>query len=192
MTDTPASHHRPPETIPLNQDTVLQRYTADMLVALAAAHAASVDHLTPYMPWAKADPTANALQFLDRTLIAWHSGTAFEYAVLQPATSKILGGMGLMTRQGPHTLEVGYWLREEATGRGLATTGAGALAREAFEFPDVDTLFLLCDESNTRSAAVARRLGFELRGVEDTEKLAPGQTGRTMRWAMTRQTRPME
>jgi RimJ/RimL family protein N-acetyltransferase len=177
----------PPTRIELEADLVLEQYRPDMLPALAAAHASSVEHLAPFMPWARNDPVINAAEFFALTQQRRHTGAAWEYALLQPSTGDILGGMGLMTRQGPRTMEVGYWLRQSATGRGLATRGTQALIDVAFALPGIDTVYLLCDEANIRSAAVARRLGFELLGIEDASKLAPGQTGRMMRWALTRE-----
>jgi RimJ/RimL family protein N-acetyltransferase len=42
------------------------------------------------------------------------------------------------------------------------------------------------DEANTRSAAVPRRLGYTLVGVEDAPRSAPDETGRQQVWARTR------
>lgn len=176
-----------PDTIAITPDLLLTRYTPDMIPALTHAHASSVEHLTPFMPWARNDPATNAVEFFSRTQQNRSDGIAVEYAVLQPSTGEILGGMGLMTRQGPRSLEVGYWLRADATGRGIATRGAGALVDAAFTLPDVDTVFLICDEANGPSAAIARRLGFTHMATEDAPVLAPGQTGRMMRWALTRE-----
>ncbi|HYO69319.1 MAG TPA: GNAT family N-acetyltransferase [Archangium sp.] len=43
------------------------------------------------------------------------------YAVVDPQTGRFLGEVGLLTRAGIAAREVGYWLRRDAIGQGLAT-----------------------------------------------------------------------
>ena len=42
------------------------------------------------------------------------------------------------------------------------------------------------DKANAASAGVPARLGFKLLTEEDREVLAPGHTGRGLRWVVTR------
>lgn len=95
------------------------------------------------------------------------------YAVVEPDTGRYLGEVGLYTRAGIGAREVGYWLRRDAVGRGLATEMAAAAIRTAFELDQVKRVDLTCDPDNTASAAVARRLGFTLEGRLRDRQLAP-------------------
>jgi RimJ/RimL family protein N-acetyltransferase len=122
----------------------------------------SLDHLRPWMPWAHELP-----QPLDATVALLRTfrgrfdlGEDFVYGIFDAAEERAVGGSGLHTRLGPGALEIGYWIRADATGRGLATEAAAALARAAFAFADVDRVEIHVEPANERSLAVARRLGF--------------------------------
>ena len=102
---------------------------------------------------------------LRRYRAAFDSDTDRCYAVLDAARQRFLGEALLLKRVGIDALELGYWIRADAAGRGLATQMASALVKCAFELEGVARLDLLCLTGNERSAAMARRLGFTLEGT---------------------------
>jgi RimJ/RimL family protein N-acetyltransferase len=61
--------------------------------------------------------------------------------------------------------EVGYWLGEGATGRGLVTRSVSAMLDYAFETVGLHRIALQAEVANEKSLAVARRLGFTEEGV---------------------------
>lgn len=61
--------------------------------------------------------------------------------------------------------EIGYWLAERYQGRGLITAAARAAMNYAFEEWRLNRIEIRCSAANERSAAVARRLGFEEEGL---------------------------
>ena len=83
-------------------------------------------------------------------------------------------------------MEIGYWLRADATGRGIVTAAARALTDAAPALPGVDRVEIHCDEANVRSAAVPRRLGYRLDRIEPDHISAPGDLGRSMIWVSRR------
>ena len=56
--------------------------------------------------------------------------------------------------------------------------------------PGVDEVIIHCDQDNSASAGVPRRLGYELVGMRDAPALAPRETGRQQIWRMRRQDWP--
>ena len=87
----------------------------------------------------------------------------WQFVVVEPGSDRILGATGLHRRGPPATVEIGYWIRTEATRRGLATAAARALTTAAFaHLPTVDAVEIRMDAGNDRSAAVPPRLGFRL------------------------------
>lgn len=98
------------------------------------------------------------------------------YGVFEPDTGRLLGEVSLLKRAGIGALEIGYWLRRDATGKGFATEMGSAVIKVAFEFDQVKRMDLMCNPENVRSAAVARRLGFTFEGRLRDRQLAPYHT----------------
>lgn len=61
--------------------------------------------------------------------------------------------------------EVGYWLGEEYTGKGLATRASAALVDHLLRVERLHRIEMLCGVGNARSRAVAERLGFVNEGI---------------------------
>lgn len=146
----------------------------------------NVDHLRPWMPWAREAPSLEEeREFLERFERAWEVLTDFMYGV-RLADGALAGAAGLHTRQGPGTLEVGYWIAAAHTRRGYTTAAAGALARAALTLPGVERVEIRCDEANHASAAIPRKLGFKLVETYTRAPAAPAESGRAMIWAVQR------
>ena len=157
----------------------LRRHRLDDLDALAAAVEESRDHLRPHMPWAD-ESRADLAAFLAEAVAQWGHGADRNYLIVDAADDRVLGGCGVHDRIGPRALEIGYWLRAGETGRGVATAAAGALTAAALA--SGAGVEIHCDEANTASAAVARRLGYRLDRIEDDHISAPADVGRSMIW----------
>lgn len=83
------------------------------------------------------------------------------YAVVLRETGEVVGGVGLVRREldGAVEVELGYHLRSDLWGRGLAAEAARACVAEARE-RGLPRLVLFIEPGNTRSEGVARRAGF--------------------------------
>jgi ribosomal-protein-serine acetyltransferase len=57
---------------------------------------------------------------------------------------------------------LGYWIAEEAQGKGIATRASGALIGHAFSEMNLDTVEIHVAEGNLQSRSVAERLGLTL------------------------------
>jgi RimJ/RimL family protein N-acetyltransferase len=55
-----------------------------------------------------------------------------------------------------------------------------ALAAAGEALAGVDELWIVCDEANERSAAVAKRCGFSVRRIEERVPECPGESGRLL------------
>ncbi len=64
-----------------------------------------------------------------------------------------------------HEISIGYWIRSDLAGRGLATEGAAAVLDFAFEQVGVHRVQLRAAPGNRRSRRVAEKLGFKQEGV---------------------------
>jgi RimJ/RimL family protein N-acetyltransferase len=63
--------------------------------------------------------------------------------------------------------EIGWRLRRDCWGRGLASEAAVAMAAFAFDRLAAPTLYAVCDPANEASMAVMKRLGMRYRGMEE-------------------------
>ena len=146
----------------------------------------SLEHLRPWMPWATSEyGLADASEYLQRCEADWTAGSAFQYLILaggQPA-----GSAGLMARIGDGGLEIGYWVHQGLTGRGVATSAAAALTDAAFMLPGIDHVEIHHDMLNLASGRVPAKLGFSQVGTMKARfGLAPGDSGTTQIWRITR------
>jgi 5-(carboxyamino)imidazole ribonucleotide synthase len=182
---------RPPERIDVTDArVVLRRHQPGDVDALHAVIEASRDHLRPFMPWADQDRDATAA-FVASVGEGWVSGESYGYLVTEQGAAgngeRLLGGCGLHRRGDPGTIEIGYWLRPDAVGRGVMTAAARALTTAAFGLDGIARVEIRCDAANERSAAIPRRLGFVHVGDEEHEPATAGETGRRLIWACDRQ-----
>lgn len=101
--------------------------------------------------------------------------TNFPMGIFDRATGAVIGGTGLQNiRPGLRDAEIGYWLRSDRHGKGLATEAAGALITAALTPQAAGgwgfrRVVALCGAQNVASAAVLRKLGLrlELRGRKE-------------------------
>jgi len=124
---------------------------------------ASLDHLRPWMPWARDEPQTleQKVQLLRVFRGQFDRGENFVYGLFSADESEVVGGSGLHPRAGDDiSLEIGYWIRASATGKGYATEATAALARVGLELCGADRIEIRVDPANERSAAVPRKLGF--------------------------------
>ena len=163
---------------------LLRRLQEDDAGPIAAAVAASLEHLRPWMPWA--GPEAGQLRTqLSRVAEAaelWAAGTDYIYSVLLRPGRTLVGQIGLHRRVGEGGIEIGYWIDARYAGRGLGTEAARMLTEVALSMDGVTRAEIHCDEANLASAAIPRKLGYHLDRVDPHEPEAPGEQGRRMIW----------
>lgn len=104
------------------------------------------------------------------------------YAIADAATGRVLGSVGLSPIQ-DGVGEVGYWLRADARGRGLATRAVLLLVRWALAQPQVERVQLRAAVDNLASRRVAERAGFTLEGVLRSAHWSP-RLRRRLDWAL--------
>jgi len=183
-----ATRVAPPERIDLDDDVVLRWVTVDDADVIARAVGESLDHLKQWMPWADATSADVAFQRgrLRDQLQQRKRGEEWQYGFFRAGADAFLGSMGMMTRRGPGTLEIGYWLHVDAEHHGLVTRGARALTEIGLNLVGIDHMIIVCDEANVRSAAVPQRLGYTLDRVEPHAIEALRETGRMQFWMTDR------
>lgn len=171
----------PPETVDLD-GFHLRRPTPEDTESLHDAVKASFAELSPWMPWCT-EPVeiASQREFIERSETSWSGQTAFNWLIVE-AGGHVIGTIALMDRIGPGGLEIGYWLRSDATGRGVMTRATAHITDIALGLPGIERVEIHCDAANVRSAAVPQRLGYRLDREVQTEPTSPGESGLSQYW----------
>jgi ribosomal-protein-serine acetyltransferase len=63
-------------------------------------------------------------------------------------------------------IEIGYWLIEKMTGKGIATKATQKMINLAFRNMNMNRITIRCGVGNNESAAIPHRLGFAYEGTE--------------------------
>ena len=176
---------------------LLRPWVADDAAALLPVLEANRSHLKPWIPARVSEPAP--LPVLAERLAAFAADFAadreWRYALLSPDDGRVLGEVSLFPRSSegrvPFTAadraEIGYWLRADVTGRGLASEAAQAMVDLALTMPALRSVEIRCDARNAASGAVPRRLGFALTETVRTT----GVAGESLPVALQVWTRPL-
>jgi RimJ/RimL family protein N-acetyltransferase len=163
---------------------VLRRVHADHAEAIAAAVGVSLAELRPWMAWANLDAADPRTQ-LNRVIEAdelWEAGSDYIYSVLLQPRLAVVGEIGLHRRAADGGMEIGYWIDSRHVRRGIGTEAAGLLTETALSLDGVTRAEIHCDEANRASAAIPRKLGYQLDRIDRIAPEAPGELGRRMIW----------
>jgi RimJ/RimL family protein N-acetyltransferase len=128
----------------------------------------SIAELNQWLPWARMNYSrVDVGAFLRESQSAWHDGRAYDFAVRrigQP--SRHVGNVSVWwTSRAAMAGEVGYWMRTDEIGRGLATEAAARVLGVAFDELGMHRVVLRIAVGNTGSERVAEKLGFAREGL---------------------------
>ncbi len=166
---------------------VLRCWEPDDARLLKEAIDSSLDHLRPWMPWVAHEPQSVETK-AERLRVfrgEFDLDRDYVYGILSRDERLAIGSSGLHTRLDEGGLEIGYWIRASHVGRGLATEGASALVKVAFEIAKAQRVEIHCRTDNTASAAVPRKLGFTHEATRrETSRDADGALHDSMIWTI--------
>jgi RimJ/RimL family protein N-acetyltransferase len=166
--------------------TVLRRFTAADAAALVALDADPV--VMRWLTGGRPTPaTVVEREVLPRILVGYgRDDGPGRLAAEDPSTGAFLGWFGLRPVEG-RGLELGYRLRREVWGRGLATEGARALVRLAFEDLGAERVYAETMTVNAGSRRVLEKAG--LRHVRTFDpgyaEVIPGSEHGEVEYALT-------
>jgi RimJ/RimL family protein N-acetyltransferase len=107
----------------------------------------------------------HAVKFVDDVTRGWRDGVNIAFVVVDAESGELLGTTGLarLERQ-DDVAEVGYWVKREARGRGVAPRAVRLVANWVLRDLGVGRLELQADVRNTASQRVAEKVGFRREG----------------------------
>jgi RimJ/RimL family protein N-acetyltransferase len=164
-----------------SEDIVLRPWTAADRGSISSIVGASKKEFHDWLPM-----LVPSLDDFDAFVVAAASdadhGIGWTYAV--EVHDVVVGQCSVHLRE-DSCAELGYWVRSDRTGEGIATRAVRLLCQYAER--SFSTVVIRCDEGNVRSAAVARAAGFIHVGAVDLDSTIMGteaQTGREMTWRL--------
>lgn len=152
---------------PLRVDEELELRPFEMrdAQALNDVIARNRDHLRRWLGWvASGSSLEDTRAFIARAQRQLAAGNGFQLGVWRHG--ELVGTVGLhYLDRATRSTEVGYWLDQEAEGRGVMTRAVRGLCRALFDELGLNRVEIRCDPRNTRSRAVPERLGFQQEGI---------------------------
>ena len=135
---------------------------------LTEAVQASLSELSDWLPWAHpAYGKDDAAAFIRDSHQAWKDGRAYDYAIrLSADPVRHVGNVSIwqVSRLG-RVGEIGYWVRTDATTKGIATEATARMVELGFSELGFHKITLRIAVGNRGSERVAEKLGFVREGV---------------------------
>lgn len=156
----------------------LRRFRSTDARPLAEAVGQSLPELSKWLPWAQGlYGLSEARTFIRTSNRSWRRGRAFDFSLtLKDEPGSVAGGVGIWyTSRIQRSGEVGYWVRSDLTGIGMATEAAGAMLPLGFEQLGLHRILMRIAVGNHPSRRVAEKLGFSYEGVAREEIMIRGR-----------------
>lgn len=147
---------------------ILRRFNRRDTDALFEAVENSLPQLSEFLPWAHAGYSKeDATGYIRDSIVSWRETRAFDYTIrLRSHPSQHLGNISIwQVSRLSRTGEIGYWVRSDHAGRGIATEATAALLDKGFMHLGLHKVTLRIAQGNRSSERVAEKLGFIREGV---------------------------
>ena len=147
---------------------------ADDAAELHALIEANRDYLAQWLPWAAGQDLPGTEQFIAEAEAQWDRDDGFQAAIAPHG--EIAGVVGLHSIDWVNrNTSIGYWLAEDAQGKGTMTTVVQALVDHAFTTWNLHRIEIHAAPANHRSRAIPERLGFREEAVLRETELVGGR-----------------
>jgi ribosomal-protein-serine acetyltransferase len=149
----------------IDENTHLARTSVSHAEALFEAIDRNRAHLSNFLPWVQNMNNIDDLSgYLAKCNTLIEEGAEISYEII--VCNRIVGRIGLhhIDRYNQHA-SIGYWLTEQAQGRGIIIRACRRLINYAFNTLHLNRIEILAAKGNVKSQAVPQKLGFTKEGV---------------------------
>lgn len=135
--------------------------------AICQAVLASKAELRQWMPWCHDDYSRDdAIRFVDHARTTLARGDECNLLIIGGENELVLGGCGLNRLDRLNrTANLGYWVRTDHTGRGVATSAGRLLAAFGFSSLGLERITIQAAVENHASQRVAQKIGAHFEGI---------------------------
>lgn len=121
-------------------------------------------HLKPWVFWAGDSFGRDVVaKMLAENEAGFQNGTAYAMGIYE--NGRLIGSTDIRGIGSAQGAEIGYWVAEDATGKGLATKATAALIEYAQAHHKIPKIVLHTMVDNKASSRVAEKLGFHFDGL---------------------------
>lgn len=116
----------------------------------------------------KPDTREDTLAMIERVKARWADTGYSWWSFFDRATGEIVGAGAIqhLGRDRANPLEIGWRLRQDRWGQGLAFEAANVMASHAFDTLKGELLCAICNPENKKSSRVMQRLGMRYKAEE--------------------------
>ncbi len=151
---------------------ILQKPTVSFVFAeqMFSAIDNNREHILPWLDWALPTVTKSAEDDFVFAYLAdkdWEIGKRFEYSIYETETGKFIGGLGVIkiSKDIDGIFEIGYWLCEDACGKGYMQEAVRLIEKELFDL-GAERIIIRNDVENIKSRMVAINSGYQFEGCQ--------------------------
>lgn len=146
------------------QRLLIRPYVESDAALLKEAIDASLVSLKKFMPWAQFEPTTKAdkLALIKERKDKIEKDLDYTLGIFHKENKHFIGSTGLHKRSEKGIFEIGYWQSTQFEGNGFITEACKALCHFAFTKLDAEKIEIYCNVNNIKSAAIPKKLGFDL------------------------------
>lgn len=123
------------------------------------------DYLRPWLLWVdESRSPEDSKKYIEECLEALEKKTKIDFGIWLQGT--LVGSVGVFDiSEQNRSAEIGYWLGEEYTGKGIMTKCVSRLVDYGFGELNLNRIRIRCVPENIQSANIPKRLGFTYEGT---------------------------
>jgi ribosomal-protein-serine acetyltransferase len=127
----------------------------------------SISELTQWVAWANENYSLDDSRiWLKACSVMWDKGAEYNFAIVNPETSQLMGWCGLNRIDYPNMVaNLGYWVRRKYCNSGVASSAALLLAQFGFERLYFNRIEIVAATGNIASQRVAEKTGAKREGI---------------------------
>jgi len=161
-------NQRPAAQLAASTASVLLRpFATEDAPHLYEAARESMDPLCEWMTWCRPEYSLqDSERFIVEAAEDWAKGERYSFAIIDTSDGTFLGSAGINHVNRTHGFaNLGYWVRNSKTRRGVATAATVQIARFALRQLGLSRIELLIPADNLASQRVAQKAGAKFEGL---------------------------